>query len=386
MALKLAQPSTTVIDLPATTANLSSQRLLALDIVRGYAMLLMLVSHSSWWLDDLDYGVAYGWDNMIVPTLRLPESIPGFILQLATPAFFLLSGFSIALFAFSRRRRGWTEGQITRFLLIRGLLLIGLDLTVMNFRWQAPYYAEYFSVLTGMGICVCLVAVLRRLDWRVLIGVMLLVLLATQFYYYSLTAAGEWPRDESILRAVLLAPSVEDMTWKTQFPALAWLPVVMFGFIAGSRIAEGHISPTKLTLRMGIGCLILFAGVMLAGGFGTLYPAHPLIFGKHPPDLAYLSLYTGVACLLISLHSTTDSLNTALPLRVVTILGQSALFFYLIHIRLIELVSPVIAPLDLPPLERSLLIVLAVLPVLICLCAWYRSYKKQHPDSLLQYL
>jgi hypothetical protein len=77
------------IDIPVTETRTGSQRLLALDIVRGYAMLLMLVSHSSWWLEDLEYGVAYGWDNMIVPTLNFPDSIPGFVLQLATPAFIL---------------------------------------------------------------------------------------------------------------------------------------------------------------------------------------------------------------------------------------------------------------------------------------------------------
>lgn len=383
--MELTQTSA-MLKVRAGQAKTAARRLPALDIVRGYAMLLMLISHSSWWLDDLDYGVAYGWDNMIVPQLRLPESVFGFLLQLASPAFFLLGGFGIALFAASRLRRGWSEGQISRFLLVRGLVLIALDLTVMNLRWNAPYYAEHFSVLTGMGICLCLMAALWGLDWRVLTGVMVIVLLGTQLYYQTLTAAGEWPRQPSILRAVLLAPSVEDVTWKTQFPALAWLPVVLLGFIGGARVAAGRISPGRLALRLGTGCLALFAVIMAVGDIGTTYPDHPLIFGKHPPDLAYLSLYTGLTFLLIGLHSHFHALNTLPPLRIVTILGQSALFFYVIHIRLIELVSPVIAPLDLPPLERSLLIVLAVLPVLVGLCAWYRSRKRQHPNSLLRYL
>lgn len=364
----------------------SSRRLLALDIVRGYAMLLMLISHSSWWLEDLDYGVAYGWDNMIVPQLRLPESLFGFVLQLATPAFFLLGGFSIALFAASRRRRGWGEGQITRFLVIRGLLLIMLDLLVMNVRLTPPHYIEGTSVLTGIGICVVLMAWLRRLDWRVLVGVLLLVLLMTQLYYQHLTAAGEWPREPSILRAVLVAPSVEDLTWKTQFPALAWLPVVLLGFVAGSRVVAGAAPLGRLALWLGVVCLALFAGVMLAGNIGTTYPDHPLIFGKHPPDLAYLSLYTGLACLLIALHSRLESINTALPFRLVTVLGQTALFFYLVHIRLLELISPVFASLPRPPLELSLLIVLVALPVLVLLCMGYRACKRQYPDSVLKYL
>lgn len=373
-----------VVDARAGETTPASNRLLALDIVRGYAMLLMLVSHSSWWLDDLDYGVAYGWDNMIAPQISLPGSLPGFILQLATPAFFLLGGFSIALFAASRRRRGWPEGQITRFLITRGMVLIVLDLTVMNLISSEPYYSTHLSVLTGIGICVGLMAFLRRLEWRALVGV--LVLLATQVYYQALTAAGEWPREASIVRAVLLAPSVEDLTWKTQFPALAWLPVVLLGFVTGTRVATGKASLGKSALALGVGCLGLFAAVMMMGNVGSLYPDDPWVFGKHPPDLAYISLYTGITFLLIALHSRLDAINATLPMKLVIVLGQTALFFYIIHIRLIELVSPVFASLPMHPLERSMLIVMTALPILLVLCLWYRAYKRQHPESLLQYL
>lgn len=360
--------------------------MLALDVVRGFAMLLMLISHSSWWLDDLDYGVAYGWDNMIAPNLRAPESIIGFVLQLATPAFFLLGGFSIALFADSRRRKGWSEWRITRFLFTRGIVLIILDLAVMNLQLNPPYYSEHMSVLTGMGICVCVMAWLRRLDWRGMAVLALIVLLGTQFYYHSLTIAGEWPREESVLRAVLLAPSVEDITWKTQFPALPWLPVVLLGFITATLVLRKGLSLGKLSLWLGAGCLALFTANMFIGDLWSLYPDNPLIFGKHPPDFAYLSLYTGLAFLLIALYNRLQHLTMTQPRKVLVILGQSSLFFYIIHVRLIELISPIIAPLQLPALERSLLIVLMVLPIAVLACAVYRLVKRKHPHSVLQYL
>jgi uncharacterized membrane protein len=363
----------------------SSKRLVALDIVRGYAMLLMLISHSSWWLDDLDYGVAYGWDNMIIPNVSLPESLPGFVLQMATPAFFLLCGFSIALFSISRRIRGWSENRIIQFLLLRGLLLIAFDLTVMNLNWQEPYYASRLSVLTGMGLCVCLMSLLRRLDRRLLVSILALVLIGTQSCYLGLTAVGEWPREESLVRAVLLAPSVEDITWKTQFPVLGWLPVVLSGFIVGSLVAKDGKSLGKLSLQLGLGCVAVFVISILAGDIGSTYPAHPLIFGKHPPDVDYIFLYTGLTFLLIALHSMIERIR-AFPSKIIILLGQTALFFYLIHIRLIELVSPLFAPLSLPPLMRSLLIVLTVLPILVVLCLRFRAYKRQHPNSILQYI
>ena len=90
--------------------------------------------------------------------------------------------------------------------------------------------------------------------------------------------------------------------------------------------------------------------------------------------------------LLIALQSRLEFTHTMPFMKIVIVLGQTALFFYVLHIRLIELVSPMVAPLPLPSLVRSLLIVLAVLPVMVLLCRLYRQYKRQHPASVLQYL
>lgn len=383
--LQLSNTVSPATDVQVIQQRPSPARLLALDVVRGFVMVLMLISHSAWWLDDFDYGVAYGWDNMIVPNVSLPDSIPGLVLQLATPAFFLLGGVSIALFSASRQWQGWRESRITKFLFTRGLVLIGLDLVVMNLRLNSPYYSNHISVLTGIGICVCLMAWLRRLDWRILTGLALLVLLGTQVYYHTLTIAGEWPREASLLRAILIAPSVEDLTWKSQFPALGWLPVVLLGFITGTQVAKG-VSLTKLTLVLGLGCLALFALLRFSGDIGSLYPTNPLIFGKHPPDLEYLSFYVGLTYVLIALLSILTDVYASVLLKVFVILGQSALFFYVVHIRLIELVSPLFAPLPLPPLVRSFLIVMFVLPTMVILSQHYRSHKRKHPESVLRYL
>jgi hypothetical protein len=40
----------------------------------------MLISHSVWWIDDLTYRVAYGWNDLIVPGMDQPQSAVGRIL------------------------------------------------------------------------------------------------------------------------------------------------------------------------------------------------------------------------------------------------------------------------------------------------------------------
>ena len=80
--------SVSAVGVRASEAKAPFKRILALDVVRGFAMLLMLISHSSWWLDDLDYGVAYGWDNMIVPQIHFPEEYPRFCAATGHPCLF----------------------------------------------------------------------------------------------------------------------------------------------------------------------------------------------------------------------------------------------------------------------------------------------------------
>ena len=361
--------------------QLNSRRLLALDVVRGCAMLLMLVSHTSWWINELEYRVAFGWDNLIVPALGSPESWLGYVLQLASPAFFLLAGFSIALFAESRRRRNWDEWQITRFFVVRGLVLITLDLTAMNIAFSEPYYHTRLSVLTGIGLCLCAMALLRRLPLRWLVVVMIAVLLGTQTYYFL----NDWPREASLLRGALLAPSLED-SWFVQFPALPWLPVVMLGFISGVKVMRGELHLGRYAFRMGT--LLFAVGVIVVAfnSFGNLYTDHPLIFGKHPPDMPYLFLYVGITFWLIALLTRFEALNHTPAGQVLAMLGQTALFFYVIHVRVIELLTPLLADPELPPLAQSFLITAVVLPIMLLLCLGYRAYKRQHPGGVLQYL
>lgn len=371
----------TLIKSETQPAVARGQRLLALDVVRGYAMLAMLISHSSWLLTDVEYRVAYGWDNLIVPVLGSPASIIGYFLQAATPAFFLLGGFSMALFTASRRRRGWSEWHITRFFLIRGLLLVALDLLVMNLEFTEPHYIYRFSVLTGIGLCVAALGVLRLVPLRVLFAIMIGLLLGTQLYYYL----NDWPEEASIIRAIFLAPSLADM-WAAQFPVLPWLSVVILGFISGTKLTRGEIDLGRYSFRLGTGLMLAWLVIFWLHNFGYLYAENRWIFGKHPPDLAYLLFYVGLVFWLIALHTRFNQLNQGFVANMLIILGQTALFFYLLHIRFIQLLTPLALQLDVPPLLRSLIITVWVLPLMLMLCYGYRAYKRRHPNSLLQYL
>lgn len=356
------------------------ERILALDIVRGYAMLLMLLSHSSWRLPDLDYRVAFGWDNLITPDLSTPQSIIGFILQAATPIFFLLAGFSLPLFIESRRKQGWNEWDITRFLIIRGLILIALEFGFVNLDLAPGTYGQRISVLTTIGLSLIALAFLRRLNLGWLVTLMLALLLGTQMVYYV-----RGPQEtSSLLYAVLFAP-YPTLPWSVEFPVLAWLPVILLGYISGYIVQKGTRLETY-ALKMGILLIGLWLIIVANDDFGNLYTARRIIFTKHPPDLSYLFLYLGAAFWLIWLHMRFQAVNARLPFRAVAVLGQSALVFYVLHVKVLDALSFPLTTLELSPLDISFLMTLVALPILFFICWQYRALRRRYPQSFLRYL
>lgn len=357
-----------------------STRFYALDVARGCAMLAMLITHSSWRIDEFDYRVSFGWDSPYLPDLSTPQGILGLILQFATPMFFLLAGFSVALFMAGRRRQHWTEWQITRYLLIRGFVLITLDLTLFNLDLTPLAYGYRMSVLTAMGAGVWIVAAIRWLKphWLIMMTLALLLLTQGWFYWYGRSTG------DSLLRAILLAPSGNE-SWLVLFPILPWLPVLLLGFISGNFLAQNKIRLADYALKMGVILLITWLLVVLNNGFGNLYFDNPLIYGKHPPDLAYLACYTGFSFLLLAFYSRLEPYLTEMPWRYIGVFGQTALFFYIIHIRLLDLIGALL-PLPFVPLVQSFILVGIAAPILYILCAIYRMIKRRYPTSILQYL
>jgi hypothetical protein len=137
---------------------------------------------------------------------------------------------------------------------------------------------------------------------------------------------------------------------------------------------------------MGILLVGLWLIIILNDDFGNLYTARRIIFTKHPPDLAYLFLYLGVAFWLIWLHVRFQQVNTWLPFRATALLGQSALVFYVLHVKVLDVLSFPLMALELPSLDISFLMTLLALPILFFICWQYGALRRRYPRSLLRYL
>ena len=125
----------------------AGRRLASVDIVRGAAMVLMAIDHVR-----VFSGVPAGGPT---PGIFFTRWITNF----CAPAFIFLAGTSAFLY-------GRRHADLSRFLLIRGLWLVLLELTVVRVAWTFNLqFSTYLlaGVLWAIGWCMVLMAGLVRL-------------------------------------------------------------------------------------------------------------------------------------------------------------------------------------------------------------------------------
>jgi uncharacterized membrane protein len=105
---------------------------------------------------------------------------------------------------------------------------------------------------------------------------------------------------------------------------------------------------------------------------------------KYPPSLTYAALELGLMALLFALFLRIPAASPAL--RPLVLLGQTALFFYLLHAHLLEGAARGLGLFRRAGLAGTYGAAALTIAVLAPLCGVYRRYKQAHPDGWTRYL
>src|SRR5690349_7716294 len=105
-------------------AKPGKQRFAAIDILRGLVMVLMALDHSR------DFFTNAPFDPLDLSQTTVPLFLTRWVTHLCAPVFIFLAGVSARQIA-SR----CTRAELSRFLATRGLWLVVLEVTVVNFVW-----------------------------------------------------------------------------------------------------------------------------------------------------------------------------------------------------------------------------------------------------------
>jgi uncharacterized membrane protein len=364
---------------PATQRRVNDivglQRLPWVDVFRGLLIAHMALDHASLFFnsrraaEELAATGAPVFDNVF-------QFLTRFLGVPVAPGFCFMAGFMVALTSGTRAQRGVSHVEVTRRLIIRGLVLIAVDALIMGLpRALMGFYS--FMVLTTVGVAIVGIALLRDVPTRVLLPVALGILVLHPLI--DVSGLPVW------LQAIVYEP-VRTGAFRSMYPVLPWFGIVLLGFVIG-RDAQTRERPVALWAGLSIGCVMLFFAIRLSGGYGNAYPYTSVasldfwMFSKYPPDLPFLAWSFAVIFLTMALLAGSARLLSIL--RPLQVFGRVPFFFYVVHFYVLGILQAVLrTKVGLPTVYC---IWVALLFAMAWPCAWYFEKRRDRPSFITRY-
>ncbi len=365
-------------------------RILPLDALRGLLIVLMALDHANHFIAQKhSAGEYWAW-----PFPRYDDAL-SFVTRLVThlsaPGFFFLMGAGMLLFANSRRKQGWSERAIVGHLLIRGGLLIELQLLIVNRAWElsAGGWAleTYIGVLFALGGAMILGSLLLWLKPNTLLPLTITVALAAELLTPD---PGQWNQTFTLPARLLLVPGGDLELW-VNYPVLPWLELVSLGILFGHWLVDDSQKAFERALKLGVAFLLAFFALRALDGFGNIRPRAGnnwidfLNVVKYPPSITFNLLTMGVNLVIVGLLARASGKLRHYFFRPLIPFGQAPLFFYLTHLFLYAGLGLWLTP-DGVSIPTMYLYWLLGLLILYPPCLWYERLKHRQPaNSILRF-
>lgn len=317
-----------------------SRRLVAIDALRGLVMLLMLLDH----VRETFFLHRQVGDPMDVTTTEPALFIGRTLAHLCAPVFVFLTGLSAALYW----QKTSSLKKTAEFLFKRGLVLILLEITLVNFAWtfQFPPSVVYLQVIWAIGLSMVVLSALIWLPAGVLLPLAVVIIAGHNLLDGIHAAPGSfWAIPWAILHDRGWIELGDAMRIRTSYPVLPWIGVISLGFLAG-RFYRAEITThqrQRLLAMTGVAALAAFVVLRLINGYGE----KPWVSGensvqtvmsffnitKYPPSLIFLLLTLSLGLLLLALF---ERFQDKQLLVWIGLFGAAPMFFYLLHLYVLK--------------------------------------------------
>jgi uncharacterized membrane protein len=332
-------PSAVIAPTLASSTATTATRLLAIDALRGFVMLLMLVDHvRETFL--LHRQVTDPIDALsVTPDLFFTRLLS----TLCAPVFILLTGLSAWLYS-----QKHTASETSVFLLKRGLFLVFLELTFVCFAWNAEFPPKtlWLQVIWCIGICMIALAALLHFkrSWLIVLGVAIVaghnlldgVVLGPDSPFFV-----PW----SILHQRSFIEITEFTRARTTYPVLPWIGVILLGWAIGPWFGKDIEAATRVRrlLKVGIGLLVAFVFIRYLNVYGDKPWVETgdalrtfmsfMSATKYPPSLMFLMPTLAVGLILLALFEKAQEKG---GIAILAIYGGAPMFFYLLHLYVLK--------------------------------------------------
>jgi uncharacterized membrane protein len=390
---------------PGASATSSCARLESIDVVRGVIMILMALDHTR------DFFGTPGQNPTDLASATAGLFLTRWLTFFCAPVFFLLTGTGAYL---SLRRR--SPGELSRFLLTRGLWLIFLEVVPVRcfaYQFNVDYRVTMLLVLWALGWAMILLWVLVRLPAFVVTAFGVLLIVGHNLVDSVKSANPLW----SILHSPGFVLNTSDHVVFVAYPLIPWIGVTAVGYGLGQVYAWDTDRRWAFLFRLGLALSLAFLvirGLNTYGDPARWIPQKTAVFTvlsflnttKYPPSLLFLLMTLGPAMVFLWAVDR----GTPRILRPALVIGKVPLFYYVLHFALIHLLavatcylrygsahwmfeSPDLAhfPFTAPPgwgysLPVVYLVWVFVVVAMYPLCRWFATLKRRRSDAWLSYI
>jgi uncharacterized membrane protein len=315
------------------------KRIDAIDSIRGLVMIFMALDHTR----DFMQVTSLTHNPLDLATTTPELFLTRWITHFCAPVFVFLSGTS----AYLSYKKHNNYKLSRNFLLKRGLWLILLEFTIINFAlWFDIHFRIFlFQVIAAIGLgFVCLGFMLKLRP--AIIAITGVVIILGHSLLLSLVS-------KNLILSDILSPFLNLTSYQLNhgttlviaYPFLPWFGIMLTGFAAGKWFELPVKKRKSLFLKTGIAALLIFlilrsmhsydepfSWVVQKNALFTILSF--LNTSKYPPSLLF-SLMT-LGAMLILFYLTDGKQNHVL--RFLSVYGRVPFFYYLIHLYFIHMV------------------------------------------------
>ncbi len=384
-------------------------RIVSLDLVRGVVMILMAIDHVR-----VYSGVPAGGPT---PGVFFTRWVTHFV----APAFVFLAGTA----AFLHGQKLGNRAELSKFLLVRGAILILLELTLIRIAWTFNFdFANYMlaGVIWMLGWCMILLAAAIYLPTVAVatIGVAVVALhnLTNVFSGTINQALGDsgpnWFLTILYFGWGPVKLGADGPPLAVLFTIVPWIGVMMSGYAFGQIMQMAPDRRRWVCLQLGVALTTLFLALRTLNVYGDPNPwgdgNMPAVLSflattKYPASLLFLLMTLGPMFILLGFA---ERWRGRLVDMTATF-GRVPMFYYLLHIPLIHLAACIVSlgregrvnpwlfgnhPLAPPPVPDGYMWSLGLLYAVFAICTlalyfpcrWYARVRAARRASWLSYL
>lgn len=314
----------------------NSDRLESIDALRGVAMVLMVLDHTRHFFTN----IRLEHFNSDISQIPVALFFLRWLTHFCAPIFILLAG--ISAFILMKKKNNDNIGRTSKYLFLRGLWLIIIELTLVRLAWMFNFDNSvlFGRVLWTIGWSFIFLSRLIYLSPKI-VGIIGAVIILTHnlFDALSVSSWGSLTWLWKILHVSQGFEISEGYYFVVIYPLIPWVGVMALGYGIGHVFLKPKQQMQKILGLVGLSLLCGFTILRFINHYGDPMRWSPqqtiletfmsfIHLEKYPPSLLFLMLTLGIPLVLFPYLERIPGCVK----RVFVRFGRVPLFFYCTHL------------------------------------------------------